>query len=239
MRDSLFENPMGDVGNFCFDAQVADVFADMINRSVPGYATVVSICAVLARHFSTPGSGLYDLGCSLGATSYAMASQAADDCRVTAVDSSSPMLQRFRTILDANPAACPIDLVEADICHVEIDHASMVALNYTLQFVAVSRRRALLDSIYRGLQPGGLLVLSEKICLDDPGVDQLFIDLHHDFKRAQGYSDLEISQKRDSIDNVLIPETIDAHKQRLLAAGFSRVEIWFQCFNFVSLVAIK
>ena len=90
-----------------------------------------------------------------------------------------------------------------------------------------------------GLVDQGVLILSEKIQFSDERSEQLFVDLHHDFKRGNGYSDLEISQKRDALEHVLIPETIEAHRERLLAAGFSRVETWFQCFNFVSLVAFR
>lgn len=237
--DNLFAHPMGKVPGFTFDESVAAVFPDMISRSVPGYSTVVAICGVLAKQFSQPGSRLYDLGCSLGAGSFSMASEAAEGCQIIATDNSPAMLEQFAQQLAVNKTATPIELVCDDITRMPLDDASVVALNYTLQFIDIARRDALLDKIYCGMREGGALILSEKVEFEDVEVDKLFIDLHHRFKAANGYSQMEISQKRDAIDNVLIPETIATHKKRLSDSGFSRVEMWFQCFNFVSLVAIK
>jgi len=112
-------------------------------------------------------------------------------------------------------------------------------LNFTLQFIPLAERQALIDSIYQGLVPGGVLIVSEKICFDDPHHQQLMTELHHNFKKANGYSELEIAQKRTALENVLIPETLQKHKQRFLNAGFNHVDLWFQCFNFASMLALK
>jgi tRNA (cmo5U34)-methyltransferase len=130
-------------------------------------------------------------------------------------------------------------LVDKDICEISIDNASMVVMNFTLQFIPIEKRAALIEKIYEGLNPGGCLVISEKLRFEPDSLDSLLSDLHHQFKRAQGYSELEISQKRDSIENVLIPETLDNHIQRLRTCGFQSASPWFQCFNFCSLVAVK
>ena len=132
-----------------------------------------------------------------------------------------------------------MELVCDDVQHVAVTDASMVVLNFTLQFIPVPQRRELLQNIAAGLRPGGVLVLSEKVAFEDPQHQQLMIELHHNFKRANGYSDLEISQKRSALEDVLIPETLAVHRQRLRDAGFSSVDVWFQCFNFASLIAIK
>lgn len=237
--DTLFSHPMGAVEGFTFDAAVVSVFPDMIQRSVPGYSTVIAISGVLAQRFSQPGTRIYDLGCSLGASSFSMARNAATNCELLAVDNSAAMLDQLQTILAEQELSTTVKTVNADICDVDISNASLVALNYTLQFVSIDKREALLKNIHQGMVDNGVLILSEKIKFDSQQVDELFIDLHHDFKRANGYSDLEVSQKRDAIDNVLIPEALDAHRERLAACGFSRVEVWFQCFNFASLVAFK
>ena len=117
--------------------------------------------------------------------------------------------------------------------------ASVVVFNFTLQFIPPAQRDALLARIGSAMRPGGVLVLSEKIRFEDEHLQALNTDLHHAFKRANGYSDLEISQKRSALENVLVPETIATHQQRLRNAGFTSVDVWFQCFNFASLVAIK
>lgn len=238
--DTIFATPQAKA-DFVFDDKVASVFSDMINRSVPGYATILSMIGVLAARFCVPGSRIYDLGCSLGGASLAMAHQIAhQDYELLAIDNSPAMTSRLETLLASeNYAGMPIRVSCEDICHVEISNASVVVLNFTLQFIAPDKRDALIKSIAEGLQPGGILILSEKIRFPAEPLNELFIDLYHEFKQAQGYSALEVAQKRAALENVLIPETIDAHKQRLQSAGFSSCDVWFQCFNFCSMVAVR
>jgi tRNA (cmo5U34)-methyltransferase len=239
-RDDLFASPLGNVPRFVFDQAVVDVFPDMIQRSVPGYQTIINLCGELAARFVQPNSNCYDLGCSLGASSLAIRQQVKQpEVTIVAVDNSSAMLERCQSLLDNNHSLTPVQLVEADICDIEITNASLVVMNFTLQFIPLDKRRALLEKIYAGLNPGGCLVISEKLLFEPESLNQLLSELHHQFKSAQGYSDMEISQKRDSIENVLIPETLDSHIDRLKACGFDSASPWFQCFNFASLVAIK
>jgi len=236
--DNIYATPREAIDRFAFDDTVAAVFPDMIQRSVPGYSTIVAMTGVLADRYATPGSRCYDLGCSLGASTFAMASHLdGRDCQIVAVDNSQAMLTR---LLDRLPSfKNPIDAVCSDIRAIDISDASVVVLNFTLQFLPPAERDALLAKIYTGMQAGGILVLSEKILFADPHLQELNTELHHAFKKSNGYSDLEISQKRTALENVLQPETIDAHERRLRQAGFSSIDVWFQCFNFASLVAIK
>lgn len=236
--DRLFATSGGDVAGFRFDESVAAVFSDMIERSVPGYETVIGMTGVLASRFAENGSRLYDLGCSLGAGALSMARAVAKrECRIVAVDNSPAMIRRLAGRLEDAPPPTPVETVLGDVCEVDIREASVVAVNYTLQFVPLERRAALVARIRRGMRPGGVLILSEKVCFEDEAMDALFIDLYHEFKRRRGYSDLEISRKRAALENVLVPESLDAHRRRLREAGFGRIEAWFQCFNFASLVA--
>ncbi len=239
-RDTIFADPLGETSPFRFDADVARVFPDMIRRSVPGYATVVSMSGLLAGRYAAAGSNLYDLGCSLGASTLAMRRNVrAADCCIIAVDNAAAMLDRCRSVIDSDTHDTRVELVQADIADMPIVDASVVVLNFTLQFIPLLQRFDVVERIYRGLRPGGILVLSEKVTLADPQLDALNIDLHHQFKRENGYSDLEIAQKRNAIDNVLIPETLDTHRQRMADAGFDACDVWFQCFNFASLIALK
>lgn len=238
-QDQIYasERPVQD---FVFDEKVADVFADMINRSVPGYATIISMIGMLADRYCTPGSRIYDLGCSLGGAALSMTHHIShNDYRMLAVDNSRAMIERFRAALDAQPDMTNVELICADVDDIEITDASVVVLNFTLQFIAPERRVGLIRRIYEGMRPGGILILSEKIRFADTHLNELLIDMYHQFKQAQGYSQLEISQKRSALENVLIPETIAAHKQRMHEAGFSSCDTWFQCFNFASIVAFK
>jgi len=230
------------VADFVFDERVASVFDDMINRSVPGYATIVSMSGVLAERYCQRGSRVYDLGCSLGATTLAMAHHIPhQDYRLLAVDKSKAMISRFEQALKGEAASVQqvIELREDDITRMEISDASVVAMNFTLQFIDPALRQQLIQRVADGMRPGGILILSEKIRLPEPGLDALLIDMYHEFKKVRGYSALEISQKRQALENVLRPETLDMHKRRCREAGFSSCDVWFQCFNFASLVACK
>ena len=238
--DVLYSRPLKEISEFTFDSKVAAVFPDMIKRSVPGYASVVAMTGVLAGQYAQPGSKCYDLGCSLGESSFAMADATRNiDCSIVAIDNSEQMLDECQKRLHIIDASEKVDLLCADILDVNFKKASVMVMNYTLQFIDISQRDALMKRIYDALLPGGILLLSEKIQDEDKQTNQRLIDMHHAFKKANGYSDLEISQKRTALENVLLPETIECHKQRLSNAGFANIDIWFQCFNFMSLIAYK
>ncbi len=238
-KDTLFQHE-GPVADFVFDDKVADVFTDMINRSVPGYASIITQIGTLAERYVQPESVCYDLGCSLGAATLSMRHHIkAGGCRIVAVDNSPAMVARCQAVMDQDQSDVPVELRCADILDVTIGNASLVVLNFTLQFVPLVRRDALIRKIFGGLRPGGMLILSEKIHFEDAALNALFIDLHHRFKEQNGYTRTEISQKRAAIENVLVPETLRVHEQRIRSAGFSSYAVWFQCFNFASMVAVK
>ena len=251
-RDSLFSHPLGDIEGFRFNQSVVDVFPDMLRRSVPGYESIIGQSALLAARYVQPGTKLFDLGSSLGATSIAMREalvHSKDDsvagCEIHAIDNAKAMIDASRSIIakaeESLPAdrRVPIHLHEADLEAHPIDHASVVAMNFTLQFVEPAARAALMQKIANALQSGGVLILSEKVRFEDSIVNDMHIDMYHAFKSRNGYSDLEISQKRTALENVLVPDTLDEHRERLMSAGFSCCTVWFQCFNFASLIAIK
>ncbi|WP_049629684.1 carboxy-S-adenosyl-L-methionine synthase CmoA [Cellvibrio sp. pealriver] len=238
--DTIYANPLADVSRFAFDQRVVDVFPDMIKRSVPGYATIINMIGNLAERYVQANSQCYDLGCSLGAATLAMRHRIqAANCKIIGVDNSAAMIARCAQVIAADSGEIPVELMEAQIQDVNIHNASMAVLNFTLQFIAIEERLEMLRRICAGLNPGGVLIISEKVVFDDEPHQQLMTELHHNFKRANGYSDLEIAQKRAAIENYLVPETLDSHRQRLRLAGFHSVDVWFQCFNFASLIAIK
>jgi tRNA (cmo5U34)-methyltransferase len=250
IKDTLYAEPLAKLVNFHFDQQVVEVFPDMINRSVPGYANIVAMTGILAAEFYQSGSHCYDLGCSLGASALSMAQSIKDNTlTVLAVDNSSAMLAEAKKLLIeyelANNQSINktisqhIHFICADINTIEINNASVVVMNFTLQFIAPELRATLLKKIYQGMRSGGIFILSEKLNYNIFEQQQLLIDMHHFFKKANGYSELEISQKRQSIEQVLLPETLEQHKIRLQQVGFKQTEQWFQCFNFSSLIAIK
>lgn len=240
-RDTLFSTLAADTESFCFDQRVTKVFADMIRRSVPGYASVIAMTGVLGAEYIQPDSQVYDLGCSLGTGLMAVHAHTDEPCTLIGIDNSSAMIEACKNNLanmdDKNHIQ--IDLRCENILEIDINAASMVIMNYTLQFIAPDKRLALLQKIYTGLKPGGLLLLSEKLVLEDPALDATLTKLYYDFKKHNGYSELEISQKRQALENVLIPETLETHLERLEQAGFEQSMSWFQCLNFHSFVAFK
>ena len=237
-KDALYRAPLEQVADFVFDSRVAKVFPDMINRSVPAYATIIDMVGLLASQYAQAHSNCYDLGCSLGASSLAIDHAAAGrGCTIVAVDNSAAMLDRLQQKLSGLDTSIQLQL--ADVRDVEIERASFVALNFTLQFIPLQDRPALLEKIRRGMLPGGCLVLSEKFSFDDTQAGEFHDRMHALFKRANGYSELEIAQKRSALENVLLRETAARHHANLAHAGFTGSYTWFQCFNFMSFVAFR
>ncbi|MFM2482728.1 carboxy-S-adenosyl-L-methionine synthase CmoA [Celerinatantimonas sp. YJH-8] len=238
--DNIYAQPIDEIGEFRFDEQVAEVFPDMIQRSVPGYTTILNVIGKLTQRYHQANSRLYDLGCSLGAATLAMRRNIQlSGCEIIGIDNSQAMIERCQNHLNAFRSDTPVHLQCGDIQDIAIERASIVVLNFTLQFIAPTLRAALIQRIYDGLLPGGILILSEKIHFEDAPINQLMIDLHLDFKRSNGYSELEISQKRTAIENVLRTDSEALHLERFKNAGFSHAQKWYQCFNFTSFVAIK
>ena len=229
---------------FAFNREVVQVFPDMIDRSIPGYSLTLPLIGLMAARYVQAGSNVYDLGCSLGAATLAMRHGIAKahgdfSCQLVGIDNSMAMIERCRALIAADDAPIPVEIVEGDLETAVIENASIVVLNFTLQFVPPERRDGVMSRIYEGLRPGGILILSEKVVFAEPEKHERFIDIHHDFKRYNGYSDLEVAQKRNALENVMIPETIERNRERILGAGFGTCELWFQAVNFMSLLAIK
>lgn len=240
MKDTIFAAEDVGVSAFEFDGAVAEVFPDMLRRSIPGYAASIQAIGTLAARHAQAGTRCYDLGCSLGAATLAMRKKiAVADCRIIAVDSAPAMVERCRDILAEEKCDTDVSILEADVRQIEISRASMVVMNYTLQFLPVDERADMISKIHAGMIDGGVFVLSEKVVDEDPQVEEMLVELHHEFKRRNAYSDLEISRKRAALENVLIPDTVAAHKQRLNDAGFRHSGTWLRYFNFISIVAIK
>ena len=219
--DQIYALPLSHVGDFTFDQRVVDVFPDMISRSVPGYASILAMIGELAAEYVTEDSNVYDLGCSLGAATRIVRARVPPSCQIHAIDSSPAMVTRLRELLGTEKSGEPsVTVHESDLTTFPIHDSSFSILNFTLQFVPAPQRADVLRAICDGTRPSGALVLSEKVCFEDPVEQRRLSDLHHAFKRANGYSDLEIAQKRTALEKTLVPETIDVHRDRLTKVGF-------------------
>jgi tRNA (cmo5U34)-methyltransferase len=239
-KDEIYKQPLQNIEDFSFDKAVSEAFDDMVDRSVPGYRTLIANIGPIAGHFLYPNTNCYDLGCSHGAAALSIF-----NCRphnfftIYAIDNSSAMTEQCEQLVKQAGAADHIKTQLADINDIDIQNASVVVLNLTLQFLPLDQRYKLLEKIVMGMNPGGACILTEKIILEDSSTEHLFQELHTKFKSANQYSQLEISQKRKAIENVLIRESLKDHQKRLTDVGFSNVTVWFQCLNFVSLIAVK
>lgn len=227
-------------GDFVFDERVARVFSDMLARSVPGWVELLRLIGLIGARLARPGTRIYDLGCSLGATSASILARlpetsGSDAIQVYAVDRAPAMLNELRLRLKPEIDRGRLQPICADLLDLLIDDASLVVMNLTLQFIAPEQRVALLGRIRAGLGAGGALILAEKVDVSDD--DGLLAQLHTDFKAAQGYSRLEIARKRTALEQVLIPDSVAEHHARLREAGFERIEPFFQCLNFVGWIA--
>lgn len=238
--DRLYARGEATPGGFRFDAEVARVFADMIARSVPGYAETVALSGWLAGRYGRDHTRIYDLGCSLGATLFACArALSGRRIQLVGIDASAPMIERCRQRLAEQHLDPQPELRRSDVRGIDFEPASVVILNWTLQFIPLAERDALIARIADALVPGGVLILSEKMIDPDPRARAELEQLHLAFKRAQGYSEMEIAAKRSEIENVLIPETPEAHRERLAGAGLDPVVCVARSLNFATLLARK
>lgn len=246
-KDEIYASDAGDPRPFEFNESVARVFPDMLRRSIPGYAASIEAIGWLAARHVRAHTYCYDLGCSLGAAALAMRDNISEPgCSIFAVDNAPAMVERGRNRMAAEPAkdgaakdGPVITVLEADVRDVVIERASMVVMNYTLQFLPVGERSTMMAKVFHGLGEGGIFVLSEKVVDEDASIETLVVDLHREYKRRNAYSELEISRKRAALENVLVPERIETHRRRLGEAGFRHAGILLRYFNFVTLVAIK
>ena len=238
--DTLFASPLNEATDFRFDEAVARVFPDMIKRSVPGYTTIIPMIGLITERYAQDDSICYDLGCSLGASTLAMRhGLEKTSARIIGIDNSESMIERCQHYIELDNNHAPVELICDDIRAIEFEPCSVVTLNFTLQFLPIEDRLPLLQRIYKALLPGGILILSEKLHFEQDDEQNEQQELHWLFKRANGYSDLELSQKRNAIENVLITDTKATHLKRFQTCGFSSSFSWYQCFNFASFLAIK
>lgn len=239
-EDSIYSQLQPTVAPFEFDDKVVQVFDDMISRSVPLYRESLRRQAELAAHYYNSESVIYDLGCSNGNFGLQFMQQMADKpFKMVGIDNSQPMLDQYSLRLNNAENHLNVELCCHAIEDYPFDAASVVVINLTLQFLSLEVRSALIQRVYDALLPGGILLLTEKVVHHDQELLQLQQDWYYRFKKENGYSQLEISQKRDALENVLIPETIEQHQQRLQHVGFKQMDIWLKWFNFASLICVK
>lgn len=240
MRDTLYNNPAAPVEDFQFSPKVAEVFDDMLERSVPFYKEITAMTASLFESFVGPGETVYDLGCSTGATLIDLARRLPHlGLQCVGIDSSAAMVEKATLKAEIYTKSERMRFVQADILSYPLEQPAAILLNYTLQFVRPLQRPTFIERLQRSLKPGGVLVVCEKTISHSPEFNRAFIGYYLDFKRRQGYSEIEIAKKREALENVLVPFSVAENLDLFRNAGFSQVETFFQWFNFSGFVARK
>lgn len=239
MRDELFREPLNMTAGFEFNREVAEVFDDMLLRSIPFYGETQKMILELVANFYMRGTAIYDLGCSTGILIQRLVEHLPGIAKIIGVDNSAPMVEKAQNRLAGLQTETQIELVCDDLRQLTIEPASVVIMNYTLQFIRPLTRPRVLKRLFEGLVPGGALILSEKVLEESNAVTQLFIDMYYRFKRNQGYTELEISRKRERLENILVPYKVDEQLDLLKEAGFEDCGLFFKWHNFASFVAIK
>ncbi len=238
-RDTIFnkEIPSQD---FSFNEQVAEVFDDMLERSVPCYRQVMEMTAHLVQASTSDNDRIYDLGCSTGKPLLTLASHLKNETlEYIGIDNSEAMVNKAKRKAKLFTNTSQISFQLGDITKTNLKPCKVILLNYTLQFLRPLTRVKLLKTIHDALLPGGILIMGEKIISHHSKINRVFIDLYFDFKREQGYSEIEITKKRETLENILIPFSIDENMKMLNEAGFKQCETFFQWFNFTSFIARK
>ncbi len=239
-EDRLFSGKRDLIQNFDFGEATASVFDDMLDRSVPFYHEIQRMIGDLCADFAVPGTNIYDVGCSTCNTFLAIEQYIPDDCTCIGLDSSQDMLDKAREKLNARSFSNPIQLDCVDLNNgVTVSNASVVILNLTLQFVRPLFREKVIDCIAAGINPGGCLILVEKVLSADSTINRLFIKHYYEMKKRNGYTEMEISQKREALENILIPYHYDENRKLLLDHGFKSCDSFFRWYNFCGMVAIK
>ena len=238
-KDNIFDST-GDISPFEFNETVASVFDDMITRSVPHYKEIIEHQSRLTAKFYKAGTKIYDLGCSNGNFTAEFISEMGEkNFELIAVDNSAPMLEFFKNRISGFIGYQRVTPVLSDIMDIEFERSSVVIANLTLQFIPVEVREKLIKKIYDSLVPGGIFLITEKTVNSDRELADLQQEFYYRLKEENGYSKIEITRKREALENVLIPETVEAHMKRFKNAGFSAVEIWFKWFHFAAFICRK
>lgn len=239
-KDEVFKNPVDAAADFKFDKKVVTVFDDMVTRSVPFYLEMQRMIAELSADYAVKGTNVYDLGCSTGTTMKNMDPWLPNEIKFIGIDDSPQMLDQCRENLVKAGVTRDFDLIHCDLNKsVPVQNASVVVLCLTLQFIRPLYRVKLLEQIYRGINEGGCLILVEKILAEESKLNRDFIKYYYDYKKRNHYSEMEIAQKREALENVLIPYKISEDIEMLQQAGFAHTEVFFKWYNFSGMIAIK
>jgi len=242
-QDHIFRETAARSSDFEFNVEVAEVFDNMLLRSVPFYLEQQYMIQEIAKKFWIPGTDIYDLGCSTATTLINLCREIKGPTHFIGYDNSIPLLEKANQKIKEHAFENSIEVrfadLNGDLSKIPLENASVVTLCWTLQFIRPLKRDNLIKCVFDGLVEGGVLVMTEKILTNNTHMNRFFIDFYYDFKRRNGYSQEEILRKREALENVLIPYRIDENFEMFRRNGFNIVEIFFQWYNFAGFLCVK
>lgn len=242
-KDEVFSGDAGHSSDFVFNEKVVEVFDDMLTRSVPFYLEQQNLIGQIAKQFWVPGTGITDMGSSLGTTLLNIAKEIPEAQCLRGYDNSVPMLERARAIVSEKSESHRIKFemadLNGDLANIDFRNTSVVTICWTLQFIRPLKRDQLIRKIYESMIDGGVLIVTEKVLTNDSNMNRFFIDFYYEYKRRNGYSEEEIMNKREALENVLIPYRFDENFELFRRNGFEIVETFFQWYNFAGFMCVK
>jgi len=233
LKDQVFNKPIEK--QFEFDEEVASVFDDMLNRSVPFYKENLNLQIEILHNFLNENDKVIDLGSSTGTFLIELSKR--KKLKLIGLDSSKAMINR--SVNKARAFGADVEFINGDFMEYDLHGAKAIIANYTVQFIRPLKREKLISKIYNSLEKDGVFLMSEKLITENKKLNKIMIDIYYDYKKKMGYSEFEIAQKREALENVLIPYTMQENIEMLKNAGFKDIEVIFRWNNFASFIAFK
>ena len=234
MKDNIFNKPIKK--QFEFDEEVADVFDDMLLRSVPFYKENLNLQIDILKNFLQPNDKIIDLGSSTG-TFLIELSKKIDNLNLIGLDSSDAMIKK--SIQKAKAFNSNAKFIKADFLDYDLSNSKAIIANYTIQFIRPLKREKLIQKIYNSLNNEGIFLMSEKLITENKKLNKIMIDIYYEYKKQKGYSEYEIAAKREALENVLIPYSMQENIEMLKNAGFNDIDVIFRWNNFATFIAFK
>jgi tRNA (cmo5U34)-methyltransferase len=235
MEDNLFD--ISHQGKFTFNEDVANVFDDMLNRSIPFYIDNLKLNAKILSKYIKDGDKIYDIGSSTLNFLLYFEQNFNIKAKLIGIDSSKPMIIKAKSKIKAYNSN--INLIFGDIENITIEKSQAIISNYTLQFIAKDKRSKVIDKIFNSLNKNGIFLISEKVISNNQKLNTSLIEIYHNYKQENGYSTTQIEKKKEALENILVPLSLDENISMLKNAGFKEVEVLFKWANFSTFLAIK
>ena len=235
MQDNLFnENHQG---KFTFNEDVANVFDDMLNRSIPFYRDNLKLNAKILSKYIKDGDKVYDIGSSTLNFLLYFEQNFKIKADLIGIDNSKPMIKKATNKIKSYNSN--INLIFGNIENIELKPSQAIVSNYTLQFIDKDKRSEVIKKIFNSLNDNGIFLVSEKVISNNKKLNENLIEIYHNYKQDKGYTITQIEKKKEALENILTPLSLDENMSMLKKVGFKEVEVLFKWANFSTFLAIK